>query len=103
MTNSVGNCLLIGKYVKNKLPLIFHGWFAFSSTSHNYETSFATNGHLKIPTDTATTYSKGVFISMATKTWNNIQSQIKDHVINTFSPNELKIFLSEFYLNLYQT
>ena len=40
---------------------------------------------------------------MATKTWNNIQSQIKDHVINTFSPNKLKIFLSEFYLNLYQT
>ena len=98
ITNGVGNCLLIGKYVNNKLPLIFHSWFAFSSTSHNYETSFATNFHLEIPTDTATTYSKGVFISTASKTWNNIQSQIKDPMINTFSPIKLKFFFSEFYL-----
>ena len=31
----------------------------------------------------------GAFISMATKTWNHIQSKIKDPMINTFSPNKL--------------
>ena len=41
-------------------------------------------------------------MGMVTKTWNNIQSQIKDFMINTFSPNKLKIFLFDFYLNLYQ-
>ena len=37
------------------------------------------------------------------KTWNNIQSQIKDPMINTFSPSKLKLVLFDFYLNLYQT
>ena len=99
----IENCLFISKYVNNKLPPIFNSWFIFSSTCHNYETSFAAKGHLKIPTVTTTTYGKGAFISMATKTWNNTQSQIKDPMINTFSPNKLKIFLFDFYLNLYQT
>ena len=40
---------------------------------------------------------------MATKIWNNTQIQVKDPMINTFSPNKLKVFLFDFYLNLYQT
>ena len=99
----IENCLFISNYVNNKLPPIFYSWFIFSSTCHNYETSFAAKGHIKIPTVTTTTYGKGAFISMATKTWNNTQSQIKDPMINTFSLNKLKIFLFGFYLNLYQT
>ena len=99
----IENCLFISKYVNNKLPPIFNSWFIFSSTCHNYETSFAAKGHLKIPTVTTTTYGKGAFISMATKTWNNTQRQIKDPMINTFSPNELNIFLFDFYLNHHQT
>ena len=55
------------------------------------------------PSVTTSTFGKRAFISMATKTWNNTQSQIKDPVINTFSPNNLKIFLFDFYLNVYQT
>ena len=88
----IENCLFISKYVNNKLPPIFNSWFIFSSTCHNYETSFAAKGHLKIPSVTKATYGEGAFISMATKTWNNTQSQIKDPMINTFSPNKLKIF-----------
>ena len=97
------NCLFISKYVNNKLPPIFNSWFIFFSTFHNYETSFAAKGHLKIPAVTTATYGKGAFISMATKTWNNTQSQIKDPMINNFSPNKLNIFFFDFYLNLYQT
>ena len=99
----IENCLFISKYVNNKLPPIFNSWFIFSSTFHNYETSFVAKGNLKIPTVTTTTYGKGAFISMATKTWNNTQRQIKDLMINAFSPNKLKIFLFHCYLNLYQT
>ena len=99
----IENCLSISKYVNNKLPPTFNSWFISSYTFHNYETLFAAKGHLKIPTVTTATYDKGAFISMATKTWDNTQSQIKDPMINTFSPNKLKIFLFDFYLNLYQT
>ena len=67
------------------------------------ETPITAIGHLKIPTVTTATYGKGAFIIMATKTWNNTQIQVKDPMINTFSPNKLKIFLFDFYLNLYQT
>ena len=86
----------------NYLPSLIAGLY-FSPLFINYETSFAAKGHLKIPTATTATYDKGAFTSMATKTWNNAQSQIKDPMINTFSPNKLKIFLFDFYLNLYQT
>ena len=64
----IENCLFISKYVNNKLPPIFKSWFKFFSTCHNYETSFAAKGHLKILTVTATTCGKGAFISTATKT-----------------------------------
>ena len=67
----IENCLFISKYDNNKLPPIFSSWFIFSSTCHNYETSFAVKRHLKIPTVTTTTYGKGAFISMAPKAWNN--------------------------------
>ena len=99
----IENCLFISMYVNNKLPPIFNSWFIFSSAFHNYKTSSAAKDHLKIPTVTTATYGKVAFISMATKTWNNAQSQIKDPMINTFSPNKLKIFLFDFYLNLHQT
>ena len=99
----IENCLFISKYVNNKLPPIFNSWFIFFSTFHNYETSFAAKGHLKIPAVSAGTYGKGAFIRMATKAWNNNRSQIKNVMINTFSPNKLKIFLLDFYLNHYQT
>ena len=36
----IENCLFISKYVSNKSPAIFNSWFYFSSTFHNYETSF---------------------------------------------------------------
>ena len=55
--------------------------------------SFAAKGHLKIPAVTTATYGKGTFISMTKKTWNNTQSQIKYLMMNTFSPNKLKISL----------
>ena len=93
----IDNCLFIGKYVNNKLPPIFNSCFIFFPTFHNYETSFATKDQLKISSVTTTTYGKGAFISMSTKTWNSIPSRIKDPIINTFSPNKLKIFLFDFY------
>ena len=71
----------------------------FSSTFYKYEISFATKGHPKISTVTTTKYGKRAFISMAAKTW-NIQCQIKDPMISTFSPNKPKLFLLEIYLNL---
>ena len=86
----IENCLFISKCVNNKLSPIFNSWFVFSSTSHNYETSFAIKGDLKISTVTTTRYCKGAFISMVTKHGKH-------------SHDKLKLFLFELYLNIYQT
>ena len=45
---------------------------------------FAAKGHLKIPTFTTATYDIGAFISMATKTSNNTQSQINPNKAGLF-------------------
>ena len=42
----IENCLFISKNVNNKLSPIFNSCFIFTSTSHNYETSF-TNSMVK--------------------------------------------------------
>ena len=97
---------LIPTFAESFLPPILNSvnsWFKFSFTSHNYETSFVTKGHLKIPTVSTRTYGEGAFISMTTRTWNNIQTQIKDPRINHFTANKLKCFLFDFYLILHQT
>ena len=99
----IEDILFISKYVNNKLPPNFNIWVIFPFTSHYYETLFGTKGHLKILTVSTTTYGEGAFISMASKTWYNIQRQIQFPMINTFSTNKLKLFLFYFYLNLYQT
>ena len=64
----IENCLFITKYVTKKLPPIFNCWLIFSSTSHNYETSFKTKVHPKISTVTIKTYGKEALVSMGTKT-----------------------------------
>ena len=61
--------------------------------------------HLQ-PTIATTTFDKEAFISMARKygtIFKDIQNQIKDPMINAFSPIKLKLFFFKVYLHFYQT
>ena len=98
----IENCLFISKYIHNKLPSTFNNWFTFSSNSHKYETTFATQGNLKVPSVRTTSYGKSSFTSMAIKTWNELQKEIKGKTFNEFSPNKLKSILQDYFLNLYK-
>ena len=89
----IENCLLISKYVHNTLPSSFYSWFTFSSTSHRYETSFSSQGNLKIPNVQTTSYGKASFISMAVKSWNNLLKDVNMGPLASHSPNKLKIVL----------
>ena len=81
--------------IKVELKIVFSSAnLYFPPPLRNYETSFGTKGHLKIPTVTTATYGKKAVISSATKIWNNIQRQVKDPIINTIFPNSLWFFLS---------
>ena len=45
--SKIENCILIGKYLNNKLPSIFDSYFIFSSTIHNYKISFGAKVRVK--------------------------------------------------------
>ena len=97
------NCLFINKYTNNKLPSIFTNWFTFSSMSHNYQTSFAFKGNLQIPSVQTTSCGKNTFVYMVIKNWNDIQKEVKGVMLNTFSLVKLKLSLTDFYVNMYNT
>ena len=97
----IENCLFINKYTNIKLPSIVTNWFAFSSMSHNYQTSFASKVSLQIPS-VQTTYGKNGFVYSVIRTWNDIQKEMKGVTLNTFSLAKLKSLLIEFYLNMYR-
>ena len=80
----IENCFFINKHTNNKLPSIFTNWFAFSSMSHNYQTSFAPKGNLQILSVQTTSYGKNYFVYMVIKTCNDIQKEMKDVMLNTF-------------------
>ena len=98
----IENCLFINKYVHQKLPSIFNSWFNFSSNCHNYETSFSSKGNLKVPSVHTTSYGKAGFINMVVKTWNNIQKDLKKGPLTSYSSNNLKLLLNEYFLNSYK-
>ena len=79
--------LFINKYTNNKLPLVFTNWFTFSLMSHSYQTLFTSKGNLQISSVQTTSYGKNAFIHMITKTWNDVQKEMKGVVLNTFSLN----------------
>ena len=43
---------------------------------------------------------KNAFVYTVMRTWNNIQKEMKDVMLNTFSLAKLKSLLTEFYLNI---
>ena len=63
------NCLFISKAINFNLPSMFRHWFAFSSDSHNYETSSSSKGLLKVKTKK---YGRETMINNAISSWNNI-------------------------------
>ena len=45
--------------------------------SHNYQTSFASKGNLKVPSIQTTSYGKNAFVYTVVRTWNDIQKERK--------------------------
>ena len=59
---------------------------------HNHQASFTSKGNLQIPS-VQTTYGKNAFVYMVTKTWNDIQKEMKGVMLNTFSLVKIKSLL----------
>ena len=53
------------------LPSLFNNWFLFSSSQHNYETSWSSLGNLRKPSYKTNLYGKNSIIVSAINTWNN--------------------------------
>ena len=75
------NCLFISKSINFDLPRIFYHWFAFSSDSHNYETSSSSKALLKVKAVNTKKYGREDMINNAISSWNNIQKIILSNVL----------------------
>ena len=67
---------------------------------HFFITKFASQGNLKVPNVRTTSYGKSSFTSMAVKTWNDLQKQLKENAFNAFTPNKPKAVLQGYFINL---
>ena len=95
------NCLSISKSINFNLSSTFNHWFIFSSESHNYETSSASEGLLKVNTVKTKKYGKEAMINNAVLSWNNIQKIISCHVLRDLSNSKLKSLLLKHFLKTY--
>ena len=70
--------------------------------SHSDHISFASRGNLQIYSFQLKSYGKNASAYMAIRTWNDIQKETKDVMLNILSLVKLKSLLTEFYLNMYK-
>ena len=67
--------------------------------SHNHQASF--KGNLQRPSVQKSSYGKNAFVYMFTKTWNDIQKEMKGVMLNTFSLVKIKsLLLSSTWLRI---
>ena len=71
------NILFISKSVNNLLPSLFNNWFAFSSDTHKYNTSWSSNDKPQKYSYRTNTFGKNSIIISAIETWNNSQDNLK--------------------------
>ena len=66
----------------------------FKMKTHSYQTLFASEGNLQIPSVQTTSYGKNAFVYMVIRTCNDIQKEMKGVMLNTFSLIKLQWTLS---------
>ena len=71
------------------------------SDQHNYETSSSTQGNLTKLFYKANRYGKYSITVSAVESWNKIQKQLKNMLLEDVSPNKIKTVVSNFYLKSY--
>ena len=59
------NCIFVNKSVSDSLQPLFSQVYLFVNDHHNYNTRFASNGFLKIPTNTTSVYGTKSFETSA--------------------------------------
>ena len=70
----MGNCIFVNKSESGSLHPLFFQVYLFENDHHNYNTRFASNGLLKIPTNNAPIYDTRSFETSRITSWNFFQS-----------------------------
>ena len=87
------NCIFVNKSVSGSLHPLFSQVYLFANDHHNYNTRYASNGLLKIPTNTSI-YGTKSFETSTTSSWNFFQSHFT-------SANQIKHLIKNCFFNLY--
>ena len=98
---SIENTFFISKYLFGFLPSIFNDWFELCSSSHNYILRSCDLGILKVPNFRTKSHGRFSFRINSIYTWNILQRQIKHPLFFKMTPNKVKSYLKDFFLNHY--
>ena len=95
------NILFVSKSVSNLTSSVFNTWFSFSLDQRNYETSSSRQGNLTKFSYRTNRYRKYSIIASAVDYWNKILRKLKNTLLKDLSLNNIKTFLSNFYIKSY--
>ena len=95
------NCIFVNKSVSGSLHPLFSQVYLFANDHHNYNTRFASNGLLKIPTNNTSVYCRKSFETPTITFLELFQSHFTDINLKEMSVNQIKHLIKSYFFNLY--
>ena len=94
------NCIFVNKSVSGSLHPLFSQVYLFAN-DHNYNTRFASNGLLKIPTNNTSIYGTNSCETSTISSWNFFQSHFACINLKETSVNQIKHLIKNYLFKLY--
>ena len=95
------NYIFVNKSVSGSLHSLFSQVYLFANDHHNYSTTFASNGLLKVPTNNTSVYGTKSFESLTITSWNCFQSHFTGIDLKETSVNQIKRLIKDCFFIFY--
>ena len=95
------NCIFVNKSVSGSLHPLFSQVYLFVNDHHNYNTRFASNGLLKIPTNNTSIYGTKSFETSTISSWNFFESHFTGINLKETFVNQITDLIKNYFFSLY--
>ena len=95
------NCIFVNKSVSGFLHPLFSQVYLFANDHHNYNTRYASNGLLKIPTNNNWIYGTKSFETSTKISWNFFQFHFTGIKLKKTSVNQIKHLIKNYFFNFF--
>ena len=98
---SIESCLFINNCFNKKSFFLFSQDFSLVSNTHEHNTRSSSKGLLFVPSYNSLKFGRKSIINSATLIWNHLQGKFSENDFLSMTPNSLKAFLSELFIDNY--